>query len=394
MYMKKLTTEEFIEKARLKHGDKYDYSKVDYQGSKVKVCIICPKHGEFWQRPNDILSGMGCPICGGTKKMTTEEFIEKAKIVHHNYFSYEKTVYKNSNEKVIVTCPLHGDFEVKANNHLNGVNCKVCQENGIKHMTTKLKLVNKSTKSYSTEEFINKCKQKYGDIYNYDKTIYVNNRTKVCITCLTHGDFWITPNHFLSGRGCSKCSRNYQYTKQEIIKQFCLVHGDKYDYSQSEYISTHKNLKIICPEHGEFWQSPANHLKGQGCPKCEQSKLEKEIMCLLNKHNIVFEYQKTFDWLKYARKLYLDFYLPDYNVAIECQGIQHFKPIGFGEKDEKKIYEMFESIKIRDNIKRELCNKHGISVYYYSDKIYNNDFLNIIDNKLILLKNIKENLSM
>jgi hypothetical protein len=57
--MKKLTTEEFIEKARLKHGDKYDYSKVDYQGSKVKVCIICPKHGEFWQRPNDILSGMG-----------------------------------------------------------------------------------------------------------------------------------------------------------------------------------------------------------------------------------------------------------------------------------------------------------------------------------------------
>ena len=135
-------------------------------------------------------------------------------------------------------------------------------------------------------------------------------------------------------------------------------------------------------------------MKGQGCPKCEQSKLEKEIMCLLNKHNIVFEYQKTFDWLKYARKLYLDFYLPDYNVAIECQGIQHFKPIWFGEKDEKKIYEMFESIKIRDNIKRELCNKHGISVYYYSDKIYNNDFLNIIDDKLILLKNIKENLSM
>ena len=164
--MRKLTTEEFIEKIKKIHGDKYDYSKIDYKGNKVKVCFICPIHGEFWQRPNDSLYGMGCPKCGGTNKMTTEDFIKKAQIVHNNFFSYEKTIYKNSNEKIIVTCPIHGDFEVKANNHLNGVNCKQCQKEHIKHQIINLKQKNKSTKTYNTEQFIKKAKEVHGDKYD------------------------------------------------------------------------------------------------------------------------------------------------------------------------------------------------------------------------------------
>ena len=97
--MDKLTRNEFIEKCVNIHKDKYDYTKVEYINNKTKVCILCPEHGEFWIRPNDLLSGSGCPKCGGTKKLTTDEFIKKAKIIHNNFFSYEKTIYINSNEK-------------------------------------------------------------------------------------------------------------------------------------------------------------------------------------------------------------------------------------------------------------------------------------------------------
>ena len=297
--MKKLTTEKFIEKARLKHGDKYDYSKVDYQGSKVKVCIICPKHGEFWQRPNDILSGMGCPICGGTNKLTTNDFITNAKIVHNNFFSYDKTVYLNSNEKVIVTCPIHGDFEVKANNHLNGVNCKKCQKDGITHEITKLSQKNKSTKTYNTETFIEKCKEIHGDKYDYSKVEYVNSSTKVCVVCKIHGEFYITPNHFLSGRGCSKCSGNYRYTTNEIIEKFKEIHGDKYDYSKVEYKTTHTNVLVICPKHGEFLIAPSNHLKGQGCSLCNKKEKITPIKKIIDKKQIFIEKTKQIHGNRY-----------------------------------------------------------------------------------------------
>lgn len=375
--MKKLTTNEFIDKCIITYGNKYDYSKVVYINNKTKVCIICPEHGEFFIRPNDFLTGYSCPECGGTKKMTTKEFIEKAKIVHNNFFSYEKTNYKNSNEKVIVTCPIHGDFEVKANNHLNGYNCKQCQIEGINHEITKLKQKNKSTKTYNTKEFIEKAKEVHGNRYDFSKTKYINARTKVCVTCKIHGDFMITPGHFLGGKGCNKCSKNYRYNNEEIIELFKTIHNDNYDYSNVNYKNTHTNVEIICHVHGPFEQSPANHLKGQGCPKCIQSKLENNLMQFLKDNKISFEQQKTFDWLKYNRNLYLDFYLPEYNIAIECQGIQHFEPISFGEKDKKIVDKMFEDIQIRDNIKKDLCKKNGIVLYYfnYNDNISKFNFL-------------------
>ena len=297
--MKKLTTEEFILKAKLVHGDKYDYSKVNYNGNKIKTCFICPEHGEFWQRPNDLLSGMGCPKCGTTNKLNTNEFISKAKIIHNNFFSYEKTVYINSNEKVIVTCPIHGDFEVKANNHLNGVNCEKCKKEGITHETTKLTPKNKSTKTYNTETFIEKCKQIHGDKYDYSKVDYVNNRTKICIICPKHGEFYITPNHFLSGRGCSKCSGNYRYTTSEIIEKFKEIHGDKYDYSKVEYKTTHTNIIVICPKHGEFLIVPSNHLRGQGCPLCNRKEKKIQIKESVDKNLIFIEKAKKVHGDKY-----------------------------------------------------------------------------------------------
>ena len=198
------TTKEFIEKARKIHGDKYDYSKVNYTKNNVKVCIICPEHGEFWQRPDKHLAGHGCPNC-----------------------------------------------------------CKT----GIKS---------------NTDDFIKKSREIHGDKYDYSKVEYINNRTKVCIICPEHGEFWQTPNSHLNGNGCFECSyiergKDKRLTTEEFIEKAKKIHGDKYDYSKTVYSTWFEKVCMICPKHGEVWQTPASHLHGFGCPKCHQSLMERYI---------------------------------------------------------------------------------------------------------------------
>lgn len=171
-------------------------------------------------------------------------------------------------------------------------------------------------------------------------------------------------------------------TIEQFIEKAKKVHGDKYDYSKTNYVDSHTKVCIICPEHGEFWQFPGNHLK-YGCDKCSESHLENEIANCLSNNGILFEQEKTFDWLKYENNMYLDFYLPDYNIAIECQGEQHFKPVGFGCKDETKIQEMFNKVKKRDFVKENLCLSHNIKLFYYSKKN------GLIQNTDELIKKIK-----
>lgn len=358
--MNKLKQEDFINRAKAKYPN-YDYDKVEYINNKTKVAIKCPTHGYFYVRPDCHLNGTGCPSCGGTKKMNTEEFIKKAQFVHNNYFTYNNCIYKDSNSKVIVTCPIHGDFEVKANNHLNGANCKKCQIEKINHNINKLPVINNSTKKLTTEEFIKRAKDVHGEKYDYSKTRYIKSNEKVTITCPIHGDFKITPNHFLSGRGCAKCSKNKQLTNDEFISRLKEIHGKKFTYEKTKYKSTHEHVIVTCVKHGDFVVTPANILRGKGCPICLESKLENEIKNLLNENNIDFIEQKRFDWLE---KQSLDFYLPKYKIAIECQGIQHFKSIDFfgGEESFQKQID-------RDNKKRDLCFGNNIKLLYYNDII-------------------------
>lgn len=126
---RRLSTNEFILKAKEVHGDKYEYSKVKYRHSLIKVIITCPVHGDFEQKPNIHLNGAGCQICSTINKMSnTEEFIKKANLKHNYKYMYDKVDYKYSNLKVIITCPIHGDFEQKPNCHLNGTGCPRCKE--------------------------------------------------------------------------------------------------------------------------------------------------------------------------------------------------------------------------------------------------------------------------
>ena len=337
----------FIEKAKKIHGDKYNYSKVEYINAKTKVCIICPEHGEFWQTPNKHLCGCGCPYCAGKNK-NKELFLKKAKEIHGNKYDYSKVEYVNWNTKVCIVCPEHGEFWQTPEKHINQQhNCPLCSH--------RVKL--------TTEEFIKRARQKHGDKYDYSKVEYINCSTKVCIICPEHGEFWQNAGLHLYGKGCSKCNGGVKISKNDFIERAKEIHGNKYDYSKVEYINGRTKVCVVCPEHGDFYIRPDHHLKGTGCNKCIKSKSEEYVEELLKENNISYEFQKKFRWL--GRKS-LDFYLPDYNIAIECQGIQHFEPVDFANKGKEWASALFKKIQNSDKIKKELCNDKGINILYFS----------------------------
>ena len=309
---KKLTTEEFVQRARKVHGNKYDYSKVEYLNNRTKVCIICPEHGEFWQTPDSHMSGNKCPKCSGTKKLTTEEFIEQARKIH-------------------------------------------------------------------------------GNKYDYSKVEYINNHSKVCIICPEHGEFWQTPiNHCSKNNhnGCPICAKTIIGNKLRknnscFIEKAREVHGDKYDYSKVEYINNRTKVCIICPKHGEFWQTPTSHIDGKcGCPDCNKLFNEKKIGVFLNENGIRYIKQKTFKWLG---KLRLDYYLVDYNIAIEYQGEQHFHSVKYFGGN-KRFIDRIE----RDKRKKELCDKNNVKILYVS--FYKKPTYNVINNFKDLLYEIQRNI--
>ena len=284
------------------------------------------------------------------RKVTTEEFIKKAIEIHGDKYDYSKVKYENAKTKICIICPIHGEFWQTPDLHLQGHGCNLC--NG------KIQI--------SKDEFVKRANLIHNNKYDYSKTNYINYHTKVCIVCPIHGEFWQEPANHLSGRGCRLCSRNsYNYSTDEWVQLAKEINGNKYDYSKVNYTKSDKKVCIICPEHGEFWQKPANHLNGQGCPHCNESKLEKYVADTLRDNNVAFERQKKFEWLG---RQSIDFYLPKYKIAIECQGIQHFKPTDFGGKgDEFAKKEFLNRIK-RDEIKRNKIIENKIKLVYITDK--------------------------
>ena len=244
--------------------------------SKEKVIIGCPKHGEFLMKPNDLLSGHGCPKCGGTHRHTNDEFIEKSKQIHPEY-DYSKVNYVNSMEKVIIGCPKHGEFLMK-------------------------------------------------------------------------------PAHLLSSHGCPKCGRELVAKKnlsstEDFITQAKQIRPE-YDYSKVNYVNAREKVIIGCPKHGEFLMIPNSLLSGYGCPRCSESKGERAIRTWLENQKINFSDQHRF----YDLKSYpYDFYLPEYNLVIEYNGIQHYEVKDFFHRKNGD----FEGQLMRDHIKKDYAEKNG-----------------------------------
>ena len=301
--MKRLTTDEFIRRAKDIHGNKYDYSKSVYINAVTKVCIICPEHGEFWQLPNNHLKGCGCPKCSNNDRISSNEYINKLKKQYpYSPYGFESIVYKNNRTPVQLKCPIHGLFSTLPSSltkHLT--ECPICKKKRLSDIQSK-----------TTEQFIKEAKITHGNKYNYSKTQYVNAKTKVCIICPKHGEFWQYPNTHLNSKGCPKCSnerlwdnRKDKTTKDGFIQKAREIHGNKYDYSKIEYINTSTKVCIICPEHGEFWQTPSAHLSGQGCPKCGKHHLSilfrDTIDEFVKKANIIHNNRYDYSKVEYIR---------------------------------------------------------------------------------------------
>lgn len=234
--------EDFIAECKRVHGNKYDYSKVDYKGSQEYITVICTEHGEFEQLASCHKVGQGCSRCAGHNK-TTEDIIAEFIEVHGDKYDYSKVDYVGSKTDVTIVCREHGDFPQSPNSHLRGRGCPYCAGN--------VRL--------TTEEFIEKSKVVHGELYDYSKTIYgQNNRESVIIICKEHGEFPQAPFDHLEGSGCPSCF-NYGTTEQELreyIESFGFV------TTKDRTVLEGKEIDVFVPElnlgfefNGLFWHS-------------------------------------------------------------------------------------------------------------------------------------------
>jgi len=283
----------FLDRAREVHGDRYSYGNMNYVKNKEKINITCSKHGVFTQTPHDHLKGRGCPDCGGKKQSNTKEFIEKSKKVHGDLYDYSKTIYTKAIDTVEIICKRHGVFTQRGDSHLSGAGCQECSE----------------CEPLDVSHFITRAKEVHGNLYDYSNTVYVNSKTKV-------------------------------------------------------------NIK--CKEHGEFIQSVKGHYDGHGCPSCfhRQSKPELKLIALLmDKYpDVKIKCSLVPEWIEGKREI--DIYIPSKNFAIEYNGdYWHSEKFGRDKEWHQRKSDEAKSV--------------GVTLLHVWDSRWNSDYrdvyINIID---------------
>jgi hypothetical protein len=252
---------------RDKHGDKYDYSRVVYQGSSSKVTIVCYKHGEFAQAPSNHLTGQGCVRCSlekssAMKTKSTNTFINESIAVHGDTYDYCEVDYKKQRVKVIIRCYNHGRFSQTPKEHISGKGCVKCGNERTGKISKKTHIA-----------FVNDAKITHGNRYEYSDSKYINQKVKISILCKIHGAFTQSPKDHISGNGCPKCgivksTDKRTKTKSKFINDAVSRHGSKYSYSNVDYVNSITKVDIICNLHGVFSQYPSDHLSGKGCRSC------------------------------------------------------------------------------------------------------------------------------
>lgn len=322
---KHVTQEDYIEKVKKVHGDTYDLSKIVYKGTKEKITVICRVHGEFTISAGHFLAGQGCPVCryiksANGRRRNMKELVEQARKVHGDKYDYSMiTEYKNDRIKYPIVCPEHGVFYQTFNNHIKGEQgCPYC---GRKKCD--------DARRNPFEYYVEEARKIHGDKYQYiyNKEEYKGNETKIEIICPKHGSFFQKFSNHISGKqGCPECAKekisaDKTMSTEEYIEKAKRVHGDKYDYSQTVYNGPYEKIKIICPEHGIFYQSPGNHLCGNGCKKCSVIESDEEI----NIYEFIKELLPHEEVINGDRKIIkpfeLDIYVPSKKIAIEYDGL-------------------------------------------------------------------------
>lgn len=364
--MKRKNLQELIERAKKVHNNFYDYSEiVDYKGIDAKNKIICPIHGPFEQSfYNHINKKCGCKKCGieKTRQHNVLPIQEvKDRIKSYGYDLPDDFKYANNSTKIKLICKKHGEFTITPNLLFRGERCKKCS---FEKVGQKLKI--------SNEEFIRRINNLYGDKLDTSITQYDGVDKKVSVICKKHGLFQTTPYSLYQGISCNECKketlRKLKLKSQEqFLEESNAKYGDELMMDKVHYVDENTPILVGCKIHGYFWQSPRVHLKGNGCPLCKKSVLERHMETFLKRDGISYvqEYKVPNSLLR------LDFYLPKYNCAIECQGKQHFE-----EVDHFGGAEHFAITHERDARKKKLCNENGIQVFYYAESQKYKTFLN------------------
>ena len=362
----------FLTEIKEKFGDKYDFSRYKYVNQKTPGDIYCGEH-DLWFKKDwiHLRRGQACPLCSPHKKRTQEQFKQEYSKKYHDEYDLSNIHFIDMHTKIYPYCPKHNrTFPIMSTKLLlAGQGCPECRYNK-----------SSAKRRRNFEDLIDESNKIHNNKYDYHLiTNYKNESTPYPMICPEHGIFMRTFNaHITARQGCPecgkiKCAQTRTLSYDEVIEKAKKVHNGKYDYiDKGDYINTSSFLHCSCPIHGQFDQPTNNHLFGQGCPICKESKLEKEVAKLLDENNIIYERQKTFDWLKYKRLMTLDFYLPDFNIAIECQGIQHFEPT--------KHFEENNVLLDRDRVKYFLCKDNNINILYIvTDIRYNPSLSEDID---------------
>lgn len=376
-----LSQKDVINEFKEVHGNKYDYTKVNYQKSDIKVEILCLKHGPFFQTPSHHRLGQGCPQCGHTTRglsgrSSETDVLKRFKKVHGDKYDYSKVKYVTSNTHVTIICKEHGEISMKPSNHLNGKGCRLCFI--VEDSKRKLEKGKNS--------FLKKFIKTHGNRYDYSLVNYVSSTIPVKIICKIHGVFEQTPIGHHTGSGCTKCgvderTEGLKIPLKQLVREFRDSHGDKYDYSKVKYKSSLTNVRIGCPEHGEFLQTPSSHKNGQGCPVCGLYKrIESQTMDLdsvLNQfyltHNDKYDYSRV-EYVNARTKVKIS--CSEHGV-FEQEPYSHIIGSGcpncgeYGYKKNKLGYLYLHEVNIGDlrGIKFGITNKYGQRIKQLRSKI-------------------------
>ena len=344
--MRKITTEEFIKKARLIHEIKYDYSFVDYIDCETKIKIVCPIHGEFEQTPyvhNNLKAN--CPKCSAVERSNRLglDFL-KNKFKNMNFDFVND--YKNNEQELKLVCKDCGNIFYRTAKELQkGRKCYFCSSG------------NKATK----ETFIWKARKIHGDKYDYSLVNYSNAKTPVKIYCNKCKKIFLQkPDVHLNGSGCYWCSNNHKLTTEKFVEKAKQIHGDKYDYKETNYLNMKTSIKIYCNKCKDFfWQKPWIHLSGCGCPNCLhyilEEKVYNELISKGLKKDIDFFTHYSFPDLRDAGLLSYDFFIPSEKILIECNGSQHYKQNTFFQPTLHDFHKQLH----HDWLKRKYAIKNG-----------------------------------
>lgn len=357
-----------IEEAKKVHNNFYDYSLVienEPKSVRHKTKIICPVHGVFeMSLDNHVSKKQKCPKCSGVAKNETETFVLQCLEANKGKnYDFSQVEYINCKTKVKVVCHEkdifgneHGEFWIRPDHLRNGHGCPKCAHRNLSNeewIAMAEKVHGKGRYDYSLIKYNNKQKEK-GKFICHEKD---ENGVE-------HGIFEQSFGSHLGGCGCPKCKGGVRHTGDMFVRNARKIHGDKYEYHPDEYVNAQTKIRIGCKIHGDFYQAPTAHLRGEGCPYCKNSILEDRVQRMLENNNLYFEKNVYIGLGKQS----VDFYVPQKKLYIECQGEQHYVATKFDvsitdKEAEQTLIDRVQLDKDKYNRIRELNCK----IIYYTD---------------------------